>query len=451
MSVTEAAASVAPERVPESSAVAIAKTQTAPGRVTHDPGADRLPPHRAFLLLRYTLIVATAYLLMVEEGLRMPPLASMLLIVLALISNVVIASLPARITNARFFGPTIIIADTLWITAALLASGRFTAEFFFLYFFILLLAAIGENLWLIALAAVAVCAAYLYVLAALGGAWSLWTSPSLIRLPFLFTVAAFYGYLVDRTRIERRRAQEADRIKSEFLGTISHELRTPLTVILGYVDLLLENEFGLVSAEQRSVLGKVQAAGENLHRYLSRLLDVSRLVNRLQSGREAIMCSEFALASVFGELRYDFPDPDGGRVVWPPALDLPGLYTDREKLVTILRNLVENAVKYGNGAAVIVGARWDQGDDTVILSVVDRGIGITSDDLAHVFDPFRRTAEAVKTDAQGVGLGLYIVKQFADLLQGTIDVESAPGIGSTFTVRIPRLLRRPRGLSLAAA
>jgi signal transduction histidine kinase len=451
VSVTEAAASVAPERVSDSAAAGIAKTPAAPGLVKHDPGAERLPPHRAFLLLRYTLIVATAYLLLVEEGLRMPPLPSMLLIVLALISNVVIASLPAHITNSRFFSPTIIIADTLWITAALLASGRFSAEFFFLYFFILLLAAIGENLWLIAVAAVAVCVAYLYVLAAMGGAWSLWTSPSLIRLPFLFTAAAFYGYLVDRTRIERRRAQEADRIKSEFLGTISHELRTPLTVILGYVDLLLENEFGPVPAEQRSVLGKVQVAGENLHRYLSRLLDVSRLVNRLQSGHEAIGCSEFALASVFGELRYNFPDPERGRVVWPSALDFPGLHTDREKLVTILRNLVENAFKYGNDGAVTVSARWDQTADTIVFTVEDRGIGITADDLAHVFDPFRRTAEAVKTNAQGVGLGLYIVKQFTELLQGTIEVESAPGVGSTFTVRIPRLLRRPRGLTRAAA
>jgi signal transduction histidine kinase len=413
------------------------------GRVKHDLGTERLPPQRAFLLLRYTLIVATAYLLLVEENFTIPPLLSILLVVLALASNVVIASLPLRYTNSPYFGPAIIVSDTLWITIALLVSGRFTAEFFFLYFFILLLAAIGENLWLIAVAAVAVCCAYLYVLAAMGGVWSLWNSPSLIRIPFLFTAAAFYGYLVDRTRVERHRAQEADRIKSEFLGTISHELRTPLTVILGYVDLLLEDEFGPVPAEQRGVLGKVQAAGENLHRYLTRLLDVSRLVNRLQSGHEAVACSDFALASVFSELRYDFPDAERGRVEWPATEDLPRLYTDREKLVTIMRNLVENAVKYGNGAPVAIEARAELAVDAIILTVRDGGIGITADDLPHVFDPFRRTARAVATNAQGVGLGLYIVKQFAELLQGTIEVESAPGAGSTFIVRMPRQLQRP--------
>jgi signal transduction histidine kinase len=350
------------------------------------------------------------------------------------------------VTTSPYFGPAVIIGDTLWITAALLISGRFTAEFFFLYFFILLLAAIGETLWLIALAAVAVCGAYLYVMSVTVGGWSWSSSPSLIRIPFLFTAAAFYGYLVDRTRQERHRAQEAERIKSEFLGTISHELRTPLTVILGYVDLLLEDEFGSVPPEQRVVLGKVQAAGENLHRYLTRLLDVSRLVNRLQSGREAIACSDVPLAGVFSELRHDFPDIDGGaHVAWPAADGLPQLYTDREKLLTIVRNLVENAVKYGAGKPVAVEVSSERGGETVVLRVRDQGIGIAAADIPHVFDPFRRTAGAVATHAQGVGLGLYIVRQFVDLLRGTIHVESVHGSGTTFTVCLPRQLRRPPG------
>jgi signal transduction histidine kinase len=411
--------------------------------VTFDPAVQRLPPLRAFLLLRYTLIIATAYLLLVEEGLRLPPLFSILLVVLALASNVAIASLPTRTLRAPYFGPAIIAIDTLWITLALLVSQRFTAEFFFLYFFILLLAAIGENLWLIAVAAVAVCCAYLYVLAAMGGAWSLWSSPSLIRIPFLFAAAAFYGYLVDRTRAERHRAQEADRIKSEFLGTISHELRTPLSVILGYVDLLLEDEFGTLPAEQRAVLAKVQAAGGNLHRYLTRLLDVSRLVDRLQSGREAVVCGDFTLTSVCSELRHDFPDPQPSPVEWPATHDLPPLYTDRAKLVTILRNLIDNAIKYGNAAPVTVAVCWEQVGDAVVVTIADRGIGIIAADLRHVFEPFQRTARAIETNAQGVGLGLYIVKQFAELLHGTLSVESAPGAGSTFTLRIPRQLEQP--------
>jgi len=164
---------------------------------------------RAFLLLRYTLIVATAYLLLVEESFSFPPAGAILLVVAALASNVVIAQLPPSATERVSFGAGIIIVDTLWVTATLLQSWHFQADFFYLYFFILLLAAIGENLGLIAVGAAATCVAYIYVLAAAGSTWSLWNSPSLIRLPFLFTVAAFYGHLVGRTRQERRRADAA--------------------------------------------------------------------------------------------------------------------------------------------------------------------------------------------------------------------------------------------------
>src|SRR5262249_36364008 len=102
------------------------------------------------------------------------------------------------------------------------------AEFFFLYFFVLLLAAIGGSLQLIAIGAVAVCVAYLYVLSTMGQTWTLWNSPSLIRLPFLFTSAAFYGYLVDRTRRERWRADVVEVARAEAesaLETRSEQLR----------------------------------------------------------------------------------------------------------------------------------------------------------------------------------------------------------------------------------
>jgi signal transduction histidine kinase len=169
----------------------------------------------AFLLLRYTLIVATAYLLIVEEGFTSLPLITGLLIVAALASNVMLGQLPPSVTQSARFGLGVVVGDTAWITVALLNSGRFSGEFFYLYFLVLLTAAIGENLLLIAVGAVAICGAYLYLLMA-SGTWSFWTSPSLIRIPFLFTAAAFYGHLVDRTRHEKRRAdQTSEQLRAE--------------------------------------------------------------------------------------------------------------------------------------------------------------------------------------------------------------------------------------------
>jgi signal transduction histidine kinase len=214
---------------------------------------DYSASQRAFILLRYTLIAATAYLLMVEDQFALPPLGSILVIAAALASNVLIAQLPQRITQHTSFGIALVVGDTIWITALLLISGRFNAEFFYLYFFVLLLAAIGENLRLIAVGAVAICGAYLYGLAATGGSWSLWRSPSLIRIPFLFTAAAFYGFLVERTRSERWRAEavEGERQRIEdVLSQRTAELREEATVSAALARLGSE----LISSLDRPVL-----------------------------------------------------------------------------------------------------------------------------------------------------------------------------------------------------
>src|SRR2546430_10154244 len=115
---------------------------------------DLLQRTKAFLLLRYTLIAAPAYLILVEGEFSTPPLGVVLAITAALLSNVLATLVPARIASSSGFGLAVIVADTAWITAALVASGRFNAEFFYLYFFVLLLAAIGENLSLIAVGSV---------------------------------------------------------------------------------------------------------------------------------------------------------------------------------------------------------------------------------------------------------------------------------------------------------
>ncbi|HSL84363.1 MAG TPA: PAS domain S-box protein, partial [Thermoanaerobaculia bacterium] len=167
----------------------------------------------AFVLLRFTLLIATSYMLLAAEGFAgVSPLLSVWIGV-GLASNVVAARLPRRLLEAPAFGAGALVFDTLWITAGLVATGRFEAEFFYLYFFVLFLAAVGESLGLIALGTVVVSGAYLYALIS-SGTGSLAESSTLIRLPFLFAVASFYGYLVQRVRRERHRAgQEAESVR----------------------------------------------------------------------------------------------------------------------------------------------------------------------------------------------------------------------------------------------
>ncbi len=169
---------------------------------------EKLSRNQAFVLLRFALIIAMALLLLAEHDFSSLPSAFIFLIIGTLASNVVLAKLPARITDSMAFYGGVIIGDTIWITAALLYSGLSRAEFFYLYFLLLLLAAIGENVGLIVVGALAVCIQYVFAVSATGSTGSLWSSRVLIRIPFLLTAAAFSVYLVDRVRRERQRARE---------------------------------------------------------------------------------------------------------------------------------------------------------------------------------------------------------------------------------------------------
>lgn len=415
---------------------------------------------RALLLLRYTLIIATAYLLLAEHGFGLPSPLTGGLIALALASNVVVARLPQRVAQSARLATALIIFDTVWVTLALVSGGQFSADFFVLYFFLLLLAAVGENLRLIAIAACVVCVAYLFGNSAVGGGAALWTSPSLIRVPFLFTAAIFYGHLIERTRREGARAdtaealaakleraltefkilyakaQKAERIKTEFLATVSHELHTPLTTLLGYTELLRDESYGRTTGEQRAALSRVHASARILQQAISSMLDASRV----DFSDEQLSCNEFELDEVFAELRASLPDMAQVALHWPAAADVPPLRTDQDKLRTILRNLLENACKYTPRGMISVTSRWDGCVDEVELTVADTGIGIAGADLGVIFEAFRQGGGRGDNARPGVGLGLYIVQRLAARLGGEVRVESTLGMGSAFTVRIPRLL-----------
>ena len=182
------------------------------------PAVSVSPPmmDRAFILLRFTLIIATSSMLLVVVGPSSIPVYLMMLMGGALLSNIALLAMPVKRLRSPLVVGAAILGDTVWITAALIATGRFTAEFFYLYFFVLFLAGIGENIRLIALSVIVVCLAYVVLIMRTGGPDQIMTTQVLIRVPFLFSVAIFYGYLVDRVRKERHRVVE-DRVVIERL------------------------------------------------------------------------------------------------------------------------------------------------------------------------------------------------------------------------------------------
>ena len=231
----------------------------------------------------------------------------------------------------------------------------------------------------------------------------------------------------------------ASRLKSEFVATMSHELRTPLNVIMGYTDLLLEEAFGTLAAEQQNVIVRIQRSSRELFDLISATLDL----NRLEAGRLDVSVERVSLTDLLADLEADTAarlDARGLELRWEVAADLPELETDRTKLRTVLKNLVGNAIKFTERGKVTVTA--EPADGAVVFTVADTGIGIREQDLPVIFEMFRQVESANTRRHGGVGLGLYIVKRLVEELGGEVKVESEWGVGTRFRVRVP--LRVPR-------
>ena len=255
-----------------------------------------------------------------------------------------------------------------------------------------------------------------------------------------------------RTTLEEKveELQTANRLKSEFLATVSHELRTPLNVIIGYAEMLADSP---VSEEQAEMLRAIRRYSELQLDLVTNVLDFSRL----SSGRISFHVERFALAPVLTEVLALYAGRiESGRVRLVASVDprVPKLETDRIKLQEIVRNLVDNGVKFTEEGIVSMSARPGAEPGRVTIEVTDTGTGIASEDLASIFDAFHQLGESSTRRTGGVGLGLSIVKQLAEALGGSVSVTSRPGEGSSFRVdipcRLPGLKTEPTPVAIAA-
>jgi signal transduction histidine kinase len=248
-------------------------------------------------------------------------------------------------------------------------------------------------------------------------------------------VVSTWLFLLARAQSRARSAaEEANRAKSAFLATMSHELRTPLNAIAGYVDLLDMELPGPLNVRQRAYLDRIQRAQHHLLGVINDVLSFAKL----EAGHVALQRSDVPVPVVIAEAEaliatqaatagVRFRD-DGG----PPV----SVRADPEKLRQILINLFTNAVKFTNaGGSVTV--RWRAEGGQVSIEVEDTGIGIPPDRLPHIFEPFVQVDADLTRVRQGSGLGLAISAELAHRMGGTLDVRSAVGAGSTFTLSLP--------------
>lgn len=243
-------------------------------------------------------------------------------------------------------------------------------------------------------------------------------------------VVALYAQLDDKAE-ELRHAIE---LKSRFLSYISHEFRTPLSSMRSISRLLLDGYDGVLGDEQRKQVSFVQAAAMELTEMVDDLLDLARV----EAGRLTVSQGWFDLVDLFAALRGMFKpllDTTGVDLIFEEPVDMPRLYSDDKKLTQILRNFISNALKFTSVGEVRVSARRHDGE--VRFSVSDTGIGIDAQFHDAVFQDFVQIDSPVQKRWRGSGLGLSLSRQLAELLGGSVGLESELGRGSTFWVSLP--------------
>jgi len=262
--------------------------------------------------------------------------------------------------------------------------------------------------------------------------------------------------LVERSKELERLSSEllrVNRMKSEFLANVSHELRTPLNAIVGFVDLLREGVYGELAPRQVKPVERIEASANHLRHLVDQVLDLAKMAaGRLEIHTETIDLRPFVL-DVASEIE-SLVSEKGLSLSLVMGAALPKIRTDPTHLRQILMNLLGNAVKYTNEGSIVIRTRLvDSLPETnaapertlntehswIGIQVIDTGIGIHHADQRRIFEEFEQVDAGPRghSASRGTGLGLAISRRLATLLGGTVELESQPGKGSTFTLWLP--------------
>lgn len=235
------------------------------------------------------------------------------------------------------------------------------------------------------------------------------------------------------------REYEVNRMKSEFVSIVSHQLRTPLSAIKWFLETLIENKQNdPVSERQQDYLEQAFQSNERMISLINDLLNVSRLeAGKIRNEREVVEISGI-VASVVKEVS-TFAHANNVAIECSFASEsLPAVFVDPGKVRQVIQNLISNGVKYSNGKSTLrIDAEVQEEQQRIVFSIADQGIGITPEDQARLFEPFFRANNAIATQAEGSGLGLYICKMLLEMNEGTIWMESEIGSGTTFYFSLP--------------
>lgn len=238
--------------------------------------------------------------------------------------------------------------------------------------------------------------------------------------------------LYDQQAVLREAAEQASNAKSSFLANMSHELRTPLNSIIGYSEIVLEDvKAGRGAETVETDMTRVVSSAQHLMSLINDILDLSKI----EAGRVEILIGQVDVATAVKEavaMAVPLAKSNGNRLIVDDCAPVH-VFTDRQKLKQCLLNCLTNACKFTENGTILVSAkegRDESGADVIEFCIADTGIGMTDDQMAHLFEPFRQGDVGATRRFGGSGLGLSITRQLARMLGGDAWVESAVGVGT---------------------
>ncbi len=280
--------------------------------------------------------------------------------------------------------------------------------------------------------------------------WRTWWAYTVYGFILLGIILLYRRYLLNRAklrtaveieRMEKEKVEEIDHMRSRFFANISHEFRTPLTLLLGPIEDLKKN-LPELSSKNQGLLQTMKRNGQRLQHLVNQLLDISKL----ETGKVKLQVSEGDLTEFISRIVLSFLSlAESNNIRYEYDLpELPDLvYFDPDKLEKIFINLVSNAFKFTpNGGSIRITLRYISTKESdapsfAEISVRDTGKGIPAEKLGKIFDRFYQVSDSDTRDQEGTGIGLALTNELVDLYKGEIHVESEPGTGSIFTVKIP--------------
>lgn len=391
----------------------------------------------SIIALQWLIAIATSYLVLADHKWTLTDPIQATLVLISLLSAPILQRLCMDMFQSRHLKSRLLVLNSILLFCAISLNQNNSWDLLLLFCFCVLIAASGENLLQIILVCTLLSITFVVVVPAQPAMLFTIDSSLWFRVPFMFGISVFYGYLVSQIKCEKKRVEkleETERIKTQLVSAFAHDIKAPLSVILGHAELLAGSLGGEIDAKEK--LFSLDRIRENINRIVKLVtgfLDIAKLQTVNGRNSRTMVQLNAIIEEVLSQQLINLRQKEISI-----SLDLDStvkeVLGDHEQLERVFWNLIGNAIKFTPaGGGVTVSSRTVK--DQVSITVRDTGIGIAKDQMSVLFSEFQRLKGAA--EIEGSGLGLFIVKAILDAHGGTISVESEEGVGTTFTVLIP--------------